>query len=834
MTSADPKVRRALTTMVVAALALSLLALAPPAPASADVLSTDFSGTTPGQPPAGWTSRWEPAWFVAGADPARLIQAPTQGADQLISYDAAGIVSGDVEIATLVQVPAMNFASTRSGTAFTLHLNASGAADSETSYVLDQRGDELSIGKLVGGDDENVDLAEAPLPDGWDRYVWYHVVFGREGDTLRAKAWAAGTPEPEAWTVEYTDPDPLPAEGMVGVGSHNQSTNPGYSDFAWFAVGTGADDAPRAPEGLVTQAPVPTAPVGGVAVEQEYGFTTVSWDADASVPDLLTEYHVYRVPVDDSNTPTGEEQLVGVWRPQRYTYTGDSKTFADAGFVPGGRFGWSVSAVTAAGEGPRSAWVYDTTVAPPSPGPEWRTAFENNMAAGVNEWTTYEEELAFTSAVANSSDRAHVQVVGTSHLGRSIFLWSFGEPPPTTPEENDKPVVLLNCLVHGPEAAGREACFMLIRELAFSDDPWVADVLEEMTVLIVPAINVDGRAVPQRGNAHDNQDLNRDHSLLREPETLALAKVISAWEPQLAIDGHHYGSNDVGDLPLLWGRNHMIDEDLAAFTQNDLTLGHLFTNAEEDGWWPQPYPIGYSEETILRNTLGLKNIVGVLLESRSSGGATRPSEQDNPIANKQRHVYSHLWTYRQMLDYHLENHEEIAAVVAEAKADQAANEGALVLDGARDTPRFSPPPRPTTPTAIIEEPPCGYLISPDQYTEQVDYGEDYPQFGLMPSPADRLEAHGIEVYEVRARGRDTQSGYFVPLAQPLRGLVALLLDPNAAGQDDLPGSYQGPFLFSGDAERLEDCPRGIVRPRPERPVVIRPERPIRPRVGVGG
>ena len=61
--------------------------------------------------------------------------------------------------------------------------------------------------------------------------------------------------------------------------------------------------------------------------------------------------------------------------------------------------------------------------------------------------------------------------------------------------------------------------------------------------------------------------------------------------------------------------------------------------------------MGLSEETILRNTLGLKNVANSLLELRSSGGPTRPDE-GNTANNRRRKTYSALWTFNQFLDYH--------------------------------------------------------------------------------------------------------------------------------------------------------------------------------------
>ena len=42
-------------------------------------------------------------------------------------------------------------------------------------------------------------------------------------------------------------------------------------------------------------------------------------------------------------------------------------------------------------------------------------------------------------------------------------------------------------------------------------------------MLIVPSINGDGRAANTRGNS-TGQDLNRDYSLIRQPETFAFVR----------------------------------------------------------------------------------------------------------------------------------------------------------------------------------------------------------------------------------------------------------------------------------------------------------------------
>ena len=88
-----------------------------------------------------------------------------------------------------------------------------------------------------------------------------------------------------------------------------------------------------------------------VAVEQGYGFATVSWDP---VPGA-TEYEIERTAL-----PGGAPLVVGRWAPTRYSAQGrqgGETTFADSGFVLGERYRWRVRPVTAGLPGEWSAPV---------------------------------------------------------------------------------------------------------------------------------------------------------------------------------------------------------------------------------------------------------------------------------------------------------------------------------------------------------------------------------------------------------------------------------------------------------------------------------------------
>src|SRR5690606_40520744 len=118
--------------------------------------------------------------------------------------------------------------------------------------------------------------------------------------------------------------------------------------------------------------------------------------------------------------------------------------------------------------------------------------------------------------------------------------------------------------------------------------------------------------------------------------------------------------------------------------------------------------VGLSQETILRNTLGLKNIVGVLLEARSSGGATRPSDGGtNTPESRKRKTYSAIYTYHQFFDYFRAHQADILRAGEEGRRAQTANTGPIVFRGSYPVPAF-PAPHPA------QAPPPAEAPGPDQ------------------------------------------------------------------------------------------------------------------------
>jgi hypothetical protein len=506
--------------------------------------------------------------------------------------------------------------------------------------------------------------------------------------------------------------------------------------------------------------------VTGLEVRQDDGFATLSWDPVAGA----TDYEIERTL---AGTPLGTGVVVGVWRPNRQINQ-DSPAFADAGFNPGDELQWRVRARFGTEPQPYSEPVSGTTRPefgdPGTPGESLRTQWEETNAAS---FTSDVNEYAYTAALDSASDRVRVVEIGRTVLGRPInmFIIGYPAPKPTVQAVSGNAAALLNCNVHGNEPSSREGCLIMARELAFSNDPRTIDLLSNMTVLIVPAINGDGRAANTRGNS-TGQDLNRDHSLIRQPETSAMVR---DYTPEVAYDGHEFGNSQAGDLPTLWPRHLNVAESIMGQSKS-LIEDWLYTNGSADGWWYCPYgcqnggAVGLSQETILRNTMGLKNTVSMLLEARSAGGQTRPNEAI-PANNRRRKTYSAIYTMEQLLDYYRERRPEIVQAIEESVEFQRSNTGRIVFRGSYDVPAFpaphpgEAPPPDEPPDGILDPPPCGYQLTDAQYTG--------PQPDGRPV-ADRLAAHGIKVQ------RHGPGRWFVPMKQPRRGLIPLLLDGEAA------------------------------------------------------
>ena len=170
-----------------------------------------------------------------------------------------------------------------------------------------------------------------------------------------------------------------------------------------------------------------------------------------------------------------------------------------------------------------------------------------------------------TSLMAQS-DRVSTQVVGTSSLGRDLYLVTLTAPEKknetkqqtrwrdliqNSPEKaaNDKKLaadyktpIWFSANIHGNEWEGTDAAMNYLEELATSDSPEVAELLEKHRIYFSLTLNPDGRVGGHRATAL-GFDPNRDMITNALPESRSYVSLVQQLLPLYASDLHGYTGN---------------------------------------------------------------------------------------------------------------------------------------------------------------------------------------------------------------------------------------------------------------------------------------------------
>ena len=203
--------------------------------------------------------------------------------------------------------------------------------------------------------------------------------------------------------------------------------------------------------------------------------------------------------------------------------------------------------------------------------------------------TRHDLIVAYFTKLADLSDRAEIEIYGTTHEMRKLVMLRISTPenlknletikqehlkfvdPNQSPKNyNEVPIFIqLGYNVHGNEPSSSEAALLTAYTLVASNSPEVKNYLENSVIFIDPTINPDGRdrhtqwanqflakeIVSDGADAEHNEtwprgrtnhywfDLNRDWLLAVHPESQGKLKWYHQWYPNVVTDFHEMGTN---------------------------------------------------------------------------------------------------------------------------------------------------------------------------------------------------------------------------------------------------------------------------------------------------
>ena len=175
------------------------------------------------------------------------------------------------------------------------------------------------------------------------------------------------------------------------------------------------------------------------------------------------------------------------------------------------------------------------------PNDPWITPSERS---GLTTSPSYAETRAFAEKMVAASPLLKLEIFGKTPQGREMFAIIARKPGTSA-----KPVLLAQGGIHSGEIDGKDAGFMLLRDIAFRGK---AALLDKADFVFVPIFNIDGHERTSRFNRPNqrgpvsqgwrttaqNLNLNRDYLKADAPEMQAMIGLIRKYDPALYLDLH--------------------------------------------------------------------------------------------------------------------------------------------------------------------------------------------------------------------------------------------------------------------------------------------------------
>ncbi len=307
----------------------------------------------------------------------------------------------------------------------------------------------------------------------------------------------------------------------------------------------------------------------------------------------------------------------------------------------------------------------------------------------------YAEAVEFARKLEKRSPWVQVQKIGTTPQGRDMIMLVVSRDRAFTPEaaaRTGKPVIFIQNGIHPGEIAGKDATFMLLRDVVISKR--FASWLDHVILLVLPVFNIDGHErmsphnrINQNGPAEmgwrttaQGLNLNRDYMKADAPEMRAFLKIYTSWLPELLIDNH------VTD-----GADYRYDVTIGVPTEQEIwpsmgqwsrrLLDNLLAGLEEEGHvasrYAEPRTYGDFSKGLIawgswpRFSTGyaaIQNRAGLLVETHS-------------LKRYRTRVWAHYDVMRRAIEFVAQNNTAVKQAAAEADREIVRQAGRTIFVG---------------------------------------------------------------------------------------------------------------------------------------------------------
>ena len=427
----------------------------------------------------------------------------------------------------------------------------------------------------------------------------------------------------------------------------------------------------------------------------------------------------------------------------------------------------------------------------------------------------YDDIAPTLNALQQASERVSARVAGKSAGGHDLYVVTVTAPETRAEAQRqerwkrlieDEPVrartdrlllrdyktpLFVNANIHGNEWEGTDAALRVIEEYATSTDPAVATLLRRNRLIFNVTSNPDGRIAGTRANGN-GYDLNRDLTIVSQPETNLIRELAVDTKPIITLDLHGYVSptllhpstpphnvNNEYDLFIKHALPNAlgIEQGLKALGYAETQRARIPFRDDEPGVWDDFPPIYVPSFSLLQSSIPYT--IEAPLNPR---GNLTPAEK---LRRSSINTDVHEVAIKTSLQY-IQDHR------AEVLHDQAE----VYRRGWAGEP--------------LRDIPDGYVPG---WGPEDDYRTEFPRSYVIPAGrrqhsataaarlVDLLIGSGGRVTRAalpfRANGTSYPAGsYVVDLHQPKRGVVNSLLEPGADITDRVSDLYAGPAAWS--------------------------------------